>query len=113
VPGPQAGVLSAQPGYLELELDDPGDPGQVEPVGQQLADANEPSHVGLAVETGAARSPVRVDEAAALVDPQVLDLHRGHLGGHRNGELALLARNHTPSSQRSHRRGLDITFSPG
>ena len=41
--------------------------------------------VVVAVEPGAARRTVRVDEAAALVDPQVLHLHGEHLGGHRDG----------------------------
>ena len=74
-------------------------PGQVEPVGEQLADADQARDVGLAVEAGAAGGAVGVDQAAALVDAKVLDLHRGHAGSHRDREHAVVTGGHGSSEK--------------
>src|SRR5699024_1744654 len=67
-------VLGAQPRHDVLELEHPADAGEVEPLGEQLADPEQPLDVRLAVEPGAAAGPVGVDQTAALVDAEVLDL---------------------------------------
>src|SRR3546814_7687322 len=81
-----ASYLLAEPGHLVLELEDPPDPGEVEAVGEQLADAVEPLDVVLAVEARAAGAAGGLDQPAALVDAQVLDLHRDHVGRARDRE---------------------------
>ena len=40
------GILRAQPRDLRLERQHPGDPGEVEPLGEQVADAVQPVDVG-------------------------------------------------------------------
>ena len=52
------------------------DPGEVEPVGEQVPDPVEALDVGGAVQARALRRAVGIDQPAPLVDPQVLHLHR-------------------------------------
>ena len=60
----QAAYLLAQPRDLGLELQHHRDAGEVEAVGEQVADPAQPVDVVAAVEPGAAGRPVRGDEAA-------------------------------------------------
>ena len=63
------------------EGEDGGDAGQVEPVVKELADLAETSQVAVAVAAGTARAAGRGDQAAGLIEPQVLGGAADQFGG--------------------------------
>jgi len=76
--------LCAQLAVLCLEVEDHADAGEVQAGVEELTDPDQALDVLLAVATGAALGALGRDQAATLVDAEVLDRRTGELGGHRD-----------------------------
>ena len=59
-------------------------PARLRPASSSVSDPAQPVEVVVAVAAGAALGAVRLEQAAALVEPQVLHAGAGQLGGHRD-----------------------------
>ena len=76
--------LALQPSHLGLELQDPSDALEVEPLVGEVLDLPQALEVAFGEASAAALGPGRVEESLALVDTQCLGMDPGELGGHRD-----------------------------
>src|SRR5690606_40600375 len=78
-------AVLAQPVVLVLQVEDAGDPGEVDALLGQLGDPAEPADVLVAVHAGAALGPGRGEQPLLLVEAERGRPHAGQPGGHRDG----------------------------
>src|SRR5829696_6351860 len=73
-----------------LEVEDPLDPGEVQPFGGELLDPLQQLDIALRVEARVLRRALRLDQPPGLVHAQGLRVHLGQVGGDRDHEDAPL-----------------------
>jgi HSP20 family protein len=104
--------LLAQSGVVGLEFEYGGDSGQVEPTGEQLADAHQTGKVVLAVQPGAALGALRLEESALLIGAEVLDPGADDVGS--NGDAVdapgRIVLSHLSQAGRSNKLALASAF---
>src|SRR5690606_16025451 len=78
-------AVLAQPVVFVLQVEDAGDPGEVDALLGQLGDPAEPADVLVAVHAGAALGPGRGEQALLLVEAERGRRCADQPGGHRDG----------------------------